>query len=131
MFESIRRRLTRAFRPPESTVAETSADDPREWSPDDGAGYIPTEEGGSKRGTRQIHALAKRHLPGDDYTIHRTEFNDGTTCTRARYSEGWSATNYQTYELRKERGELWIEYYEGDVRRDRRIFRFELTDRVI
>jgi len=78
-----------------------------------------------------IHTLAQRHLPGDDYTIVRREFTDGDERTLAKYSEGWSATNYRTYTLWKEFGEIWIEYYEHDVRRDRRVFRYQLSERVI
>jgi len=78
-----------------------------------------------------IHDLADRHLPGEDYTVVRREFTDGDERIVAKYNEGWSPTNYRTYKLWKERGEIRVEYAEGDVRRDRRIFRYELTDRVI
>jgi hypothetical protein len=78
-----------------------------------------------------IHDLADRHLPGDDYTVERREFTDGDTRTLARYSVGWSSTNYRQYTLWQDLGEIWVEYYEHDVRRDRRRFRFELGERVI
>lgn len=79
----------------------------------------------------EIHDLAKRHLPGEDYTIERREFTDGDSRTLAVYSEGWSSTNYLTYRLWMDLGEIWVEYYENDTRRDRRIFRYGLTERVV
>lgn len=78
-----------------------------------------------------IHTLAEQHLPGEGYTIERREFQDGDTRTVAVYNVGWSATNYRSYKLWKDRGEIWIEYFEHDVRRDRRIFRYEPDQRVI
>jgi hypothetical protein len=78
-----------------------------------------------------IHTLAERHLPNEGYTIERREFQDGDERTVAVHHVGWSSTTYLTYKLWKELGEIWIEYHEHDVRRDRRVFSYELTDRVI
>lgn len=78
-----------------------------------------------------IRDLAERHLPGDGYTIERREFLDGDERTLAVHHVGWSPTNHVTYRLWKDLGQIWVEYYEHDVRRDRRVYGYELSERAI
>lgn len=78
-----------------------------------------------------IYKLAEAHLPGEDYTIERREFTDRDTRTIAVYNYGWSHDNYIQYQLWKDSMEIWVEYYEHDTRRDRRIYSINLEDRVI
>ena len=78
-----------------------------------------------------IHKLAKTHLPGEDYMVEHREFTDGDTRTIAKYNYGWDHDNYIQYQLWEHFMEIWVEYYEHDVRRDRRIYSIDLGERVI
>lgn len=78
-----------------------------------------------------IHTLAQRHLPGEDYTVTRKEFTDGDTRTTAKYTYGWSHDNYVDITLWKGTGDVWVEYYEHDVRRNREIYGWKLKERIV
>ena len=77
-----------------------------------------------------VYDAADRHLSGA-YTIDRREFMDGDTRTVAKHSYGWERGCRVTEKLWFERGELWIEYYEGDTLRDRQVYRTGLTERAV
>jgi len=55
------------------------------------------------------------------YTVERREFADGDWRTLVKHSVGWSATCYVQVTVWVGRGDVWVEYYEGDVRRCRDI----------
>ena len=64
---------------------------------------------------------------GDDlfgegnYLITTREFQDGDTRTVVEHNVGWSSTCYVSVKVWIGRGDVWVEYYEGDVRRCREI----------
>jgi hypothetical protein len=79
--------------------------------------------------TDDIHTLADRHLSGD-YTVEKREFTDGDSRELARHSIGWElGTRFA--EVLWRNGDFWIEYYEGDTLRDRRVFSWDLRSRVV
>lgn len=59
---------------------------------------------------------------GHAYTVERREFADGDSRTIVKHTSGWSSTCYVTALVWLGRGEVWVEYYEGDDRRAREIF---------
>ena len=78
-----------------------------------------------------IHDLADRHLPGG-YTVERREFTDGDERVTAVHAQGHGVVGDRTeMRLWRDRREIWVEYYEGDVQRDRRIYPIGLNDRVV
>jgi len=81
------------------------------------------------RSESDMRQLADAHLPGD-YTIQHTIFNDGDERWKATHSVGWELGTRYDYVLWGD-GELWVEYYEGDSRRDRRIYRTQLQERMV
>ena len=68
-----------------------------------------------------VHDLADKHLSGD-YTVQKTMFTDGDSITKLIHNYGWSHDNYLQETLWVERGEIWLEYYEDDIRRLRETF---------
>lgn len=58
---------------------------------------------------------------GDGYTIERKEFADGDTRTVVVHAVGWGPTCYIQIQAWLEREDVWVEYYEGDVRRSRTV----------
>jgi len=58
MITRLRYWLSDWLRPPKARVSEIPDKDPRGWSPDDGAGYIPTEEGGGGRDTPSADGIS-------------------------------------------------------------------------
>jgi hypothetical protein len=78
-----------------------------------------------------IHELAKQHLPGD-YTVIKREFTDGDSRTLAKHAQGHGELGCATeFTLWKELGQIWVEYYEHDIQRDRRVLPYELQERVV
>lgn len=78
-----------------------------------------------------IGELADRHLPGD-YTIERREFTDGDRRDTAVHAIGYGELGCRTeIRLWKQSGDVWVEYYEGDVRRSRSAYNIGLQERVV
>lgn len=67
-------------------------------------------------------------LWGADYMIDKRVFTDGDERTIVRHSVGPSATCYVEVLVWVSRGEVWVEYTEGDVRRSREILTTEEFD---
>lgn len=68
-----------------------------------------------------LERLAEEYLSGE-YTVQETKFTDGDSRTKLIHSYGWSPTNYLQEILWVGRGEIWLEYYEDDIRRLRETF---------
>jgi len=78
-----------------------------------------------------IHVLANQHLPGD-YTVERREFTDGSYRVTAVHAIGHGELGNRTeYRLWRDKAEIWVEYYEGDTRRDRRVYSINLKERAV
>jgi len=70
------------------------------------------------------HDLATEWF-GDGYTIERREFADGDTRTVIIHALGASATCYLQIQAWVGREEVWVEYFEDDIRRCREILPFD------
>lgn len=65
------------------------------------------------------HDIGREWFGAGNYTVEYREFADGDTRTVIKHAVGHSATCYIQVQVWTGRREVWVEYYEGDVRRCR------------